>query len=154
MAWEFPWQNDTPSILMLRSSLRNRTARQTGWRLKEKCWTKGYDSIKLSTGARLDFKIFVRGLVNVVFVDLFTGNPIQLFRFRNHLAKFWEFCVFKVIATHSRKQQIRNFSPKFSKLAKGGPELKHSTSSPNLLTAAPILWLTHIHTPPVMFLMT
>ena len=47
-------------------------------------------------------------------------------RVRNLLAKFCEFCVYQVIASHPRKPKIRNISPKFSKLAKGGPELSHA----------------------------
>ena len=44
-------------------------------------------------------------------------------RVRNLLAKFCEILVYKVIASHSRKPKIRNMNPKFSKLAKSGPEL-------------------------------
>ena len=44
-------------------------------------------------------------------------------RVRNLLAKFCEFSVYKVIASHPHKPKIRNISPKFSKLAKGGAEL-------------------------------
>ena len=44
-------------------------------------------------------------------------------RVRNLLAKFCEILVYKVIASHSRKPKIRNMNQKFSKLAKGGPEL-------------------------------
>ena len=48
-------------------------------------------------------------------------------RVRNLLAKFCEFSVYKVIASHPHKPKIRNISPKFSKLAKGGAELTHHT---------------------------
>ena len=41
--------------------------------------------------------------------------------------KFWEFCVYKVVATHSRKPKDCSMSPKFSKLAKGGRELRNNT---------------------------
>ena len=61
-------------------------------------------------------------------------RPFQLFapnverpkisRVRNLLAKFCEFCVYKVIVSHPSKPKIRNMSPKFSKLVKGGAELK------------------------------
>ena len=47
----------------------------------------------------------------------------MMVRVRNLLAKFCEILVYKVIAPHSRKPKIRNMNPKFSKLAKGGPEL-------------------------------
>ena len=39
-------------------------------------------------------------------------------RVHNLLAKFREFCVYKVIASHPCKPKMRNMSPKFSKLAK------------------------------------
>ena len=38
---------------------------------------------------------------------------------------FCEYCVYKLIASHPCKPKIRNKSPKFSKLAKGGPELSN-----------------------------
>ena len=44
-------------------------------------------------------------------------------RVRNLLAKFCEFCVYKVIASHPSKPKIRNMSPNFPKLAKAGAEL-------------------------------
>ena len=49
--------------------------------------------------------------------------PYVRSRVRNLLAKFCEILVYKVIASHSRKPKIRNMNQKFSKLAKGGPEL-------------------------------
>ena len=51
----------------------------------------------------------------------------KISRARNLLAKFREFCVHKVIASHSRKPKIRDMSPKFSKLDEGGAELKDKT---------------------------
>ena len=56
-----------------------------------------------------------------------------MIRVRNLLAKLWEFCVYKVISSHSRNPKNRNISPKFSKLAKGGPDLSHDKAGVDIL---------------------
>ena len=53
------------------------------------------------------------------------ASPFTMIRVRNFFAKFLEFCVYKVIASHPSKPKIRNMSPKFSELMKGGADLNH-----------------------------
>ena len=61
-------------------------------------------------------------------IEFLSSSHNVINRVRNLLAKFLEFFVYKVIASHPCKPKMRNMSPKFSKIAKGGPELSHQIS--------------------------
>ena len=56
------------------------------------------------------------------FGDLFMNRP------RNLCYKFGEFYVYKLIASHLRRQKLRNYHTKFTQLITGGPELIHQPS--------------------------